>query len=156
MKFILIATLTLTAAACQGAAPDRLPPNSPYPDAGTGMPRSQGSGELVVYTATYPSREASRGGIPGPGSDAWHVYSGYTVYSADGGRIGYIQNHPSSASSDESPSTVLLAPGRYLIRTDLPAEHPEIFWVTIEAGKETRVDAMNLPKVAPEEPKVTP
>ncbi len=152
MRFMLIATLTLTAAACHSAAPDRISPYATYPDAGGGAPSTTAAGELIVYTITYPDREASRGSD----QHAWRVYSGYTVYAADGTRIGYIQNHTAYPSGDEAPSTVLLAPGRYLIRTDLPQERPEIFWVTIDAAKETRVDAMNLPKSPPEEPKITP
>lgn len=156
MRFALIATLTLTAAACQSSAPDRIPADQSYPDAGKGSPQNTATGELVIYTTSYPNREASRAYMSGADQPAWRVYSGYTVYGADGVRIGYIRNHTSYPSSDEAPSTVLLAPGRYLIRTDLPSDRPEIFWVTVEAGKETRVDAMNLPKGAPEEPKVSP
>lgn len=156
MRLPLIATLTLALAACSSAAPERLSPTANWPDANKGAEPRTETGDLIIYTTSYPNREASRGYMSGKDQPVWHVYSGYTVYGADGVRIGYIQNHTSYPSSDEAPSTVLLAPGRYLIRTDLPSDRPEIFWVTVEAGKETRVDAMNLPKAPPEEPKVTP
>src|SRR6185295_12002418 len=93
MRFALISALILTAAACHSAAPDRLAPEAPYPDAGSGISRTQSSGDLVVYTTTYPSREASRAYMSGSDQPAWRVYSGYTVYGADGKRIGYIRNH---------------------------------------------------------------
>ena len=63
-------------------------------------------------------------------------YSGYTVYTEDGHKVAYEENHGVRL---EGPVDRRLAPGRYFVRLDEPAPGRE-FWVTVERGRVTRVE----------------
>jgi PBP1b-binding outer membrane lipoprotein LpoB len=141
-RFVSAGIAALLLAGCSHAAPERLDPQQEYPD--TGRPETSGAGQLTVYTEPYPDTPAGR------------LYSGYTLYDAQGVRIGYIRNHTPTDSADVTPTTVTLSAGRYLIRTDLPPERPRIFWVTIDRGKETRLDAVTLTETPAGEPGAAP
>ena len=63
-------------------------------------------------------------------------YSGYTVFTEDGHRVAYEDNH---GVRQEGPLERKLAPGRYFVRLDQEVPGRE-FWVTVKRGQVTRVE----------------
>lgn len=91
------------------------------------VPEAQ-TGSLVVYTETYPVYD---GGI------YYYPHRSYDVLSRHGAFIRRVPNH--RGENDQNPMTIDLPPETYLIRPRASGgERPE-FFVTVEAGKVTRV-----------------
>lgn len=87
------------------------------------------TGNLVVYTATYPSTlEQSE----------YPVHTGYTIATMDGRRIEWVAN--ATGTFNSNPAEVNLPAGEYRIRAQYDGGAFVDFAVDIEAGKTTTVD----------------
>jgi hypothetical protein len=128
-------------AGCSSSPSERVDVRGPYPDVGRGNAEGNlNPGTLVVYTPVTADLSSGRSWLNGSDEAPPIVYSGYTVYSPEGKRVEYVRNHSLLPSTDEPPSEVALAPGRYLIKPDSAGPRSGQFWVSVEAQKETRVD----------------
>jgi len=158
MKFAtsLSVALTLTLSAC-AARQSRLDPRVPYPDAGTGtvVREDSGDGRLTVNTATIRVDQDGRCFYDKYDAN-WYTSlaapSGYSIFDREGSRVMDVPNHSPLVVTIEGPTAVSLAPGRYLVRLDLPVQVGQTFWVTVERHGHTIVDPARLEKV--EEPQV--
>jgi hypothetical protein len=74
------------------------------------------------------------------------VYPGYKVYDPSGLKVAHQASQAGSGA--EGAAELTLAPGRYFVRLDEPAQGPREFWVTVERAKVTRVGAQT-PSAAP-------
>lgn len=91
------------------------------------------TGTLIVYTETSPVED---GGI------FYYPHQSYEVLTQDRTPFMTVPNHLSH--NDETPSRVELNPGSYLIRPSQNADEAEEFFVTIESGRVTKVNRMDL------------
>jgi hypothetical protein len=127
MKSFFLATVAAGVALCGCATTDqdRVDPHKSYPDVKAGNVEPTGTlsirnlSETGANPAGYQKRE--------PGTSTL-----YTVYDHDGNFV-----------ADARSVTTDLPPGRYLIRLNEAAadEANRTFWVDIESGKTTIVDA---------------
>jgi hypothetical protein len=127
MKRFLLATVAAGVALCGCATTDqdRVDPHKSYPDVKAGNVEPPGTlsvrglPESAANTPGYQKRE--------PGTSTM-----YTVYDRDGNFV-----------SDSRSGTTDLPPGRYLVRLNESTtdEANRTFWVDIESGKTTIVDA---------------
>lgn len=136
--------LGIILAGCATSSSERIDVRGNYPDVGRGNAEGdENPGRLVVYTPVFTDTYAGR-------ADFWWyerphvVHSGYTIYDSEGKRVRQVRNHSLWPSTSERPAEVALAPGRYLIQADMAGQHPDRFWVTVEAQKETRVDVSRI------------
>jgi len=118
--------------------PETIDTSGSHPVFGTTAPMTQeakdaevDTGRLLVLTPRIPEENPLD-------YDASPLtqYSGYTVYTEDGHKVAYEENHGVRL---EGPVDRRLAPGRYFVRLDEPAPGRE-FWVTVERGRVTRVE----------------
>ena len=91
------------------------------------------SGALEVYTVTTPVEDAGL---------MFYPYSAYNVTSLDGELVRHVPNR--LGDYDEKPSRILLSPGQYIIRPEIPVRGITELSVSIEAGQTTRVNLENL------------
>jgi phosphate transport system substrate-binding protein len=98
-----------------------------------GVSEPEQTGTLMVYTETYPVDD---GGI------FYYPHRPYELLTRHGKPIRRVQNH--RGENDERPMRVDLAPGTYLIRPETARKERAEFFVTIEVGKTTEVDAREL------------
>ena len=144
---VLLAMASLTA--CAAPRDSHIDPAGPYPDvrAGNFMREETDHGVLVVYTSRMRVNQEGRwsGQSDGLDWDSSHsVYTGYTIYDQSGHLWKEVPNHSPLVISDERPSDVALAAGRYLVRLDRAQGEVQTFWVTIEARRRTEVDPARL------------
>lgn len=125
INLFLGAAITAMAAGCSTTLPvlDRVGP--PPPKIGS----AAGEGSLVVYTATETH--------PDGDSTFYYPHSGYAIYTPDGKRFKWVENHVSL--NDESPTLTTLPAGNY----DVHAQSdfgPVIVPVLIKPFKTTKVN----------------
>ncbi len=127
MKTFFLATVAAGVALCGCATTDqdRVDPHKNYPDVKAGN---------LEQTGTLSVRGVD---APGGPSEVGRPYSGaypmYTVYDSQGNFV-----------AESKSGTADLAPGRYLVRLNGPTPADDAnrtFWVNIESGKTTIVDA---------------
>lgn len=127
MKSFLLATVAAGVALCGCATTDqdRVDPHKNYPDVKAGN---------VEQTGTLSVRNLSEtaGNPPGYQKREPGTTSLYTVYDRDGNFV-----------ADSRSGTTDLPPGRYLVKLNEAAadDANRTFWVDIESGKTTIVDA---------------
>ena len=86
---------------------------------------------LIVYTKQLDESTSE---------DAYYPYSAYTIFTEDGKKLRYVENH--SSREDRYPERVSLAPGRYVIVSDeLPKQ---IIGAIIEDHKSTEVQLKDV------------
>jgi len=104
------------------------------------------SGYLRVFT---PKLRVDQEGTPvEPECDgSYAVPSGYSIYDPEGRLVIEVTNHSPLITSDEGPSVVGLPAGLYLIVLDCPAGEARAFWMTVESGRVSEVDATRLGQV---------
>jgi len=121
MKYMLcsIAVASLAFASCRSSE-DRVNPSGSYPDFKTG---NVSKGELIVENVT-PTL------LPRKGEPA----TLYIVYDEQGKQV-----------AEATTASTSLAAGRYMIRPAQADPDVKTFWVTVEAGKTTRVDVSKSP-----------
>ena len=96
-------------------------------------PEGPAKGSLIVFTETYSVLD---GGI------YYYPHLPYEILTREGRRVRRVPNH--RGENDEKPMTIHLLPDTYLIRAEsLTGESVEVF-VTIEAGRVTRIDIREL------------
>lgn len=125
MKTLL---LTTTAAAlammgCNTVSPEHVDTSRSYPDLHTGEAPSTGTLYVEGFGSTLPHEQADVRKLPAP--------TLYSVYDVNGNLV-------------TAPRTndVELPAGRYLVRPEyVDEDERNPFWVTIEAGKRTFIDA---------------
>jgi hypothetical protein len=122
--FLAIVGTGLLLAGC-GAERDQVNPFNDYPDARTG--NVPATGMLTVEGVANPGEPG------GQGKYEPVVTSMYSIYDESGRFV-----------KDSTAPTTSLAPGRYLIRVDNDNFKPTPFWVTVESGKTTVVDARTI------------
>ena len=128
MKTLL---LTTTAAAlaimgCDTVSPEHIDNSKSYPDLHTGEAVSTGTLYVDVAGSTLPHEQNDVRKLPAP--------TLYSVYDLNGNLV-------------TAPRTndVELPVGRYLVRPEyVDSDQHNPFWVTIEAGKRTFIDADQL------------
>jgi hypothetical protein len=153
----LTVALTLTLVACQAARESHPDPRGSYPDAGTGtlVREESNDGCLTVETARIRVDQDGRRFYDSYDPN-WYTSlsapSGYSVFDREGRHVVDVPNHSPLVVTLEGPTPVPLAPGRYLVRLDLPIGNVRTFWVTIEPRGHTLVDPARIGRV--EEPQV--
>ncbi len=86
----------------------------------------QSEGHLIVYTEKLDESTSE---------DSCHSYSPYTIFTEDGKKFRYVENH--SSREDRYPEQVSLAPGKYVIVSNkLPKQ---IVGAIMEDHKSTEV-----------------
>lgn len=95
-------------------------------------------GTLIVYTETYAVND---GGID------YHPHRAYDVLTRYGDFVRHVRNH--RGENDEKPSSIRLAPETYLIRPRTSDDASPEFFVTIEAGKTTKLFVEDLARRQP-------
>lgn len=108
---------------CAGPSEERIDPASHRPDLGTGNVPPYGV-LMVISERNANVREGGQGE---------HEVSSNILFSV------FDRNGRMMANSDTQE--IRLPPGRYVVRTESEQQKEEVFWVTIEAGKTTEVDA---------------
>jgi hypothetical protein len=149
--------LLLIFSGCATQSSERVDVRGSYPNVGRGNAQAEKNpGTLIVFTPTVTDLDSDHSMTSGSYEPPCVVHSGYTIFDTGGNRVEYVRNHSMLPSTDEPPAEIALAPGRYLIRTDQPAQGPSLFWVTVEPQHETRVDVAKIPKVVAPTPTLTP
>ena len=118
--------------------PEIIDTSGSHPAFGTTAPMSAEAKEAEVDTGrllVFTPRILEENPVDTEASPLTH-YSGYTVYTEDGHKVAYEENH---GVRMEGPVERILAPGRYFVRLDRPFPERD-FWVTIERGQTTRVE----------------
>jgi len=145
---LIAAALAGSLAACASAPDSDLDPSGPAPEVGSGsLHREQDpSGYLRVFT---PVLRVDQEGKPAqPECDSsFRVASGYSIYDPEGRRVFDVANHSPLITADEEPSVVGLPPGTYLIVLNRPVGEARAFWVTVDSGRLSEVDATRLGQV---------
>ncbi|MCI0651802.1 MAG: hypothetical protein L0Z55_07950 [Planctomycetes bacterium] len=131
---LAIGIIAIVASGCAMSHPP-VDPSRSYPDLGTGNVRPIESASLIVRTPTRLSHEDDV---------ARYVHTGYDIYDDKGKWQQYVTNRVSF--TDEGPVAVTLSPGRYLVGLECGAPESRLFWVTVEPGAITEVDATTLPR----------
>lgn len=116
----------ILAAALAGCAANGVP-ESRIPDVGTGNVEAEPMGTLVVRTQErwLGSRVDMQ--------RAEHEQETFNVRDEEGDIL-----------RAEVSDSVMLEPGRYLVEVPRATDHARWFWVTVEAGEITEVDARKL------------
>ncbi|HLY09357.1 MAG TPA: hypothetical protein VKW04_08655 [Planctomycetota bacterium] len=123
---VAILSLGLGLAGCEAVPPDHVQVSGSYPDVRTG--NASESGTLTIDHPTFPGPQ-----IGGTGRMVPMTPPLYTVYDQNGDVVENARG-----------KTISLAPGRYLIQLDNEDPERAPFWVTIESGKTTVVDAQTI------------
>jgi hypothetical protein len=117
----------LALAGCSSYSEEQVNPSGKYPDARTGNAKENGT--LNIMNADWPGPR-----IGGEGRNVPMPTPLASIYDQDG---NFITNTRSTQTS--------LAPGRYLVRLeDEEGQNSSPFWVTIEPGKATDIDARTV------------
>jgi hypothetical protein len=138
-----IAALTLFAAAawvslcgCTPAAP-LAQLRQPQPSGASSARDAGGTGELVVYSATFaPTLEEGE----------YPAHTDYTVATTDDEVIEHVTNR--TGSFDKRPATLSLAAGKYHVRAQYQRGGFIVVPVTIEPGKTIILDLDGAPSAA--------
>ncbi len=85
-------------------------------------------GYLKVFTKTIAMSTSE---------DSYYPHSPYTIYSEDGKKVRYVENH--SSREDKEPTTVELSPGKYVIAQEGGSRKEDIVGAVIEDQKLTEV-----------------
>ncbi|MBI2899804.1 MAG: hypothetical protein HYY17_06440 [Planctomycetes bacterium] len=112
----------------------RIDPAATHADAGTGNVHPPAKGALVIHTETYLFLD---------GDVARYPHTGYWIHDAEGQKLRFVPNH--IGTSDQDPTPVTIAPGRYLIRLESIDASPRVFWVTVEKNRLTEIEASDIP-----------
>jgi hypothetical protein len=128
MKILLLMTTAITLAimGCNTVAPDHIDASRSYPDLHTGDAVSTGTLYVEGIGSALPHEQADVRKLPAP--------TLYSVYDSHGNLV-------------TAPRTndVELPAGRYLVRPEyVDDDERNPFWVTIEPGKRTVVDAEQI------------
>ena len=156
MRMSLALVLMLIGAGCPTQGAPRLDPRGPHPDAATGnvVPEESDDGRLWVETARIRVDPDGRRFLDSRDSNWWSSLSapsGYSVFDREGRHVVDVPNHSPLVVTMEGPTSVPLAPGRYLVELDCPVGSVRTFWVTIEPRGLTVVDPARLGPI-PEAP----
>jgi len=90
---------------------------------------SQGRGQLVVYSALEN---------PNPVSSDFPTHASYDIYDSDGKFILHVDNR--TGSFYQTPATVPLAPGKYLVKAPATNHGRVSVSVVIKEGETTTLD----------------
>jgi hypothetical protein len=128
MKTLLLTTAAAALAilGCDTVAPEHIDNSKSYPDLHTGGAVSTGTLYVEVVGFVHPGEQADVRKIP--------ASTLYSVYDLNGNLV-------------TAPRTneVELPAGRYLVRPEyVDSDERNPFWVTIEPGKRTTIDADQL------------
>jgi|SRR5581483_9139837 len=127
MKHLLLAAAAGLALSGCATREDRVDAHKNYPDVRTGNVDQTGKLDVRGWDAPGGPSEMGR-----PNTGSLPIY---TVYDAQGNFV-----------ADSKSGTTDLAPGRYLVRLNAPGtdDANRTFWVNIESGKTTVVDAERI------------
>jgi hypothetical protein len=125
---IFASLLVSIGAVIAGCAPaeERIDPNLHRPDIGTGNMPAYGS---LTVSSTKQAAEK----LAGQGEHEVMPEVFFSVYDSNGRMV-----------ANSGAEEIQLPPGRYLVRTEDDQDKEKEFWVTVEAGKATEVDARRL------------
>jgi hypothetical protein len=90
---------------------------------------SQGRGQLVVYSALE---------VPNAVSSDFPAHASYDIYDVDGGFVRHVDNR--SGPFYQTPATVALAPGKYLVKAPATNHGRISVTVVIKEGETTTLD----------------